>query len=134
MSLSKRDTVATVLVAVAGLLYVLWALGSAPFSLSGTRATGIAVLALGFIASATAVVPTFSQLLHGSKAYLAITSTLGVIAAAAGVQMLLTASETGLAVVMVAMVAMWLLATTHHRLGGRTAPTQIRPPGIRASH
>lgn len=103
------------MVAAAGLLYALWAFGSAPFGLDGTRATGIGVLALGFLASAWAVVPTFGQLLHGDKTYLAVTSTIGVIAAAAGVQMLLTASETALLVVMVAMIVMWFMATLHHR-------------------
>jgi hypothetical protein len=52
----------------------------------------VAVLALGFAASASAVVPTFSQLLHGSKTYLSITSLIGLAALAAGVQMLITAS------------------------------------------
>jgi hypothetical protein len=115
MRLSKRDTIATVLVAVAALLYLLWALGWAPFGLDGTRATGIAVLALGFAASASAVVPTFDQLLHGSRIYLAVSSAIGVLAAAAGVYLLATASEAGLAVVMVAMIAMWVMATVHHR-------------------
>ncbi len=115
MRLSKRDWVATALVAAAALLYALWALGWAPFGMDGIRATGIGVLALGFLASAWAVVPTFGQLLHGDKIYLAVTSAIGVIAAAAGVQMLLTASETGLLVVMVAMIVMWLMATLHHR-------------------
>lgn len=121
MRLSNRDVVATLLVAAAGLVYMLWVVGSAPFSMSSVRAIGIVVLALGFLASATAVVPTFSQLLHGNKAYLAVTSTLGVIAAVAGVQMLVTASEVSLAVVMVAMITMWLLATAHHRLSATTA-------------
>jgi hypothetical protein len=39
--------------------------------MSSARVTGAAVLALGFAASASAVVPGFAQLLHGSKTYLA---------------------------------------------------------------
>jgi hypothetical protein len=54
MYLSKRDVIATGLVAVAGLLYLLWAIGSALPGMSSARAPGVAVLALGFAASASA--------------------------------------------------------------------------------
>ena len=77
MRLPKQDIVATVLVAAAGLLYLLWAVGSAPLGLGSTRATGLVVLGLGFAASASAVVPNFDQLIHGNKAYLAVTSLIG---------------------------------------------------------
>ena len=52
MHLPKRDIIATCLVAAAGLLYLLWAIGSTLPGMSSTRATGVAVLALGFAASA----------------------------------------------------------------------------------
>jgi hypothetical protein len=123
MRLSKRDAIATGLVAVAGLSYLLWMIGSAPFSATSARGTGVVVLAFGFAASATAVVPTFARLLHGNKAYLAVTSLIGVVAAVAGVQVLVTTSGTALAVVMLAMITLWLIATTHHsRLTASAAP------------
>ena len=68
MHLPRRDIIATGLVALAGLLYLLWAIGSALHGMSSTRVTGVAVLALGFAASASAVVPGFDQLLHGAQA------------------------------------------------------------------
>jgi hypothetical protein len=114
--LPKKDIIATALVAGAGLLYLLWAIGSTLPGMSSTRATGVAILALGFAASASAVVPTFGQLLHGSKTYLVITSLTGLAALAAGVQMLITASGAGLTVVMAAMALLWLIATVHHSL------------------
>lgn len=117
MRLDKRDVIATSLVAAAGLLYVLWAVGAAPPGMSATRVTGSAVLALGFAASATAVVPTVDRLLHGSKAYLAGTSLIGFIALLGGVRVLVAASETGLGIVMGAMLVLWLVATVHHGLG-----------------
>ena len=120
MHLPKTDVIATGLVAVAGLVYVLWAIGSALPGMNSTRATGVAVLALGFAASASAVVPGFSQLLHGSKTYLAVTSLIGVVAVIGGVQMLITGSGTGLAVVMAAMAVLWLIATIHHSLLAKT--------------
>ena len=116
MHLPRRDVIATGLVAVAGLLYLLWAIGSALPGMSSARVTGVAVLALGFAASASAVVPGFDQLLHGNKAYLVITSLIGLAAFAAGVQMLITASGAGLTVVMAAMAVLWLIATIHHSL------------------
>jgi hypothetical protein len=120
MHLPKRDIIATCLVAAAGLLYLLWAIGSALPGMSSTQATGVAVLALGFAASACAVVPSFGQLLHGNKTYLVITSLIGLAAAAAGVQMLITASGTGLTLVMAAMAVLWLIATIHHSLPAKT--------------
>ena len=120
MNLQKRDLVATGLVAAAGVIYLLWLLDALPTAMSGVRATGTVILALGFAASATAVVPTFGQLLHGNKVYPAVTSLLGVVALIAGVVMLVGPSETALAVVMAAMLAMWLIATVHHSLLNET--------------
>jgi hypothetical protein len=122
MSLPKRDVLATVLVAAAGVLYWLWAAGSAPPGLGSVRATGIVILALGFVASASAVVPSFDQLMHGNKAYVAVTSIIGLVAFAGGLQMLIADSETGLGVVMIAMVVLWAIATVHHVMLARPAP------------
>ena len=133
MRLQKRDLVATVLVAAAAVIYLLWRLDLVPSGMSGVRATGAVILALGFAASATAVVPTFGQLLRGSKAYLAVTSILGLLALIAGVVMLVSSSEMAMAVVMVTMVAMWLIATIHHSLLSKaTSPVpadQVSRPG-----
>ncbi len=125
MYLPIRDIIATGLVAVAGLLYALWAVDSALPGMSSARVTGVAVLALGFAASASAVVPGFGQLLHGNRTYLVLTSLIGLAAFAAGVQMLVTASGAGLTVVMAAMAVLWLIATIHHSLPVKTGP----PPG-----
>jgi hypothetical protein len=128
MRFPKTDIIATGLVAAAGLLYLLWAIDSTLPGMSSARATGVAILALGFAASASAVVPAFGQLLHGNKAYLVITSLIGLAAAAAGVQMLITASSTGLTIVMAAMAVLWLIATIHHSFLVRTGLPQ-QPAG-----
>ena len=122
MRLPKTDIIATCLVAAAAVLYLLWAIDSTLPGMSSTRATGVAILVLGFAASASAVVPAFGQLLHGSKAYLVITSLIGLAAAAAGVQMLITTSGAGLTVMMAAMAVLWLIATIHHSLLAKTGP------------
>ena len=134
MRFSKRDLIATGLVAAAVLVYALWAIGETLPGLASTRASGIVILALGFAASASAVVPTFDQLLHGNKAYLAVTSLMGVVAVVGGVAMLVAESETGLSLVMAAMVVLWLIATIHHLLLAQTtAPLQPRPPALNQS-
>jgi di/tripeptidase len=121
MNLPKKDVIATGLVAAAGVLYLLWVNDSSPSGLSGIRATGAVILVLGFVASAIAVVPSFDELLHGNKIYMTGTSLVGLVAAIGGVVMLVAESDAGLAVVMAAMVVLWLIATIHHSLLARTA-------------
>lgn len=129
MRLPKRDRIATGLVLVAGVLYLLWAIDAAPPGLGATRATGLAVLGLGFAASASAVVPGFEELIHGARTYLAVTSLIGLVAFGAGLQMLLEASEVALGVLMVAMAVLWLVSTIHHMslAEPRTARSTPRP-------
>ncbi|HET9728753.1 MAG TPA: hypothetical protein VFR41_04990 [Acidimicrobiia bacterium] len=118
MGLPKRDLIATALVGVAGVVYGFWVVGL----WSSVRVTGIVVLALGFIASAAAVVPGFEQLIRGNQAYLATTTLVGLTAFIAGILMLITASGIGLTVMTVAMGVLWLVATTHHSLLATRAP------------
>jgi hypothetical protein len=114
MRFPKRDVFATVLVGLAGVFYVLWVLGATPPALSGVRATGVIVLLLGFAASASAVVPYFSDLIHGSKMYLAAATGLGLVALAAGIWMLVESSEGAFGVLIGAMGILWLMATIRH--------------------
>jgi hypothetical protein len=116
MRLPKRDIIATVLVAVAAALYLLWLLDATLPGLSDTRATGLAILALGFAASASAVVPGFEGLMHGNKTYLAATTLLGLVAFAGGLTVVIWSASAGLAVLVVAMAALWAISTTHHLL------------------
>ena len=120
MRLPKQDLIATAFVAAAGVFYILWLTGVASAGMS-TRTTALVVLALGFAASASAVVPHFDQLIHGNKAYLAVTSLIGLVALIAGVQALAAASGAGLGVLMGAMSVLWLMATIRHRHLARNA-------------
>lgn len=126
MRLPKRDIIATGLVAVAGLLYLLWALDAAPPGMSGARATGTVILVLGFAASASAVVPGVDQLVRGNKAYLAVTTLIGLVALAGGVLMLVNASGAGLGILMGATAVLWLIATIHHSLLAEAATASAR--------
>src|SRR5689334_12924019 len=132
MRLPKRDVLATALVALAGVFYLMWAIDSTMPGMHSTRATGIVVLGLGFAASASAVVPTFEQLLHGNKAYLVGTGLLGFVAFVGGIVMLANSSEAALGVVMAVMAVLWLIATTHHSLlarAGAASPPTRHPSG-----
>jgi hypothetical protein len=114
--MQAKDLRATFCVAGAALFYAFWAADVGVPGVHTARATGIIVLAFGFVASVTAVVPGFEQLMRGSKAYLALTGSLGAMAAAAGVHLLFTGSGTSLSIVMAATVALWLIATMRHSL------------------
>lgn len=112
MHFPKRDLLATGMVAVACLVYVLWTLDV----VGNVRVAGIVILVCGFAASASAVVPGFNDLLQGNRAYLVVTSLIGVVAVIAGAAVMVAASETGLSLVLAAMVALWAIATVHHVL------------------
>lgn len=141
MRIPMRDRIATLLVALAVVVYGLWATGSALPGMDGIRITGLVVLGLGFAASASAVVPGFDELLHGNKLYMIVTSLIGLVAFAGGVVMLVGSSEVALGVVMAAMVVLWMIATIHHtvlaqpgRASGYRAPRTLsggqRPAGV----
>jgi hypothetical protein len=129
MRIPMRDRIATVLVALAVIVYGLWATELAMPGMNSVRVTGLVVLGLGFVASASAVVPGFDELLHGRRLYLAGTSLIGLVAFAAGVVMLVRASEVALGVVMAAMIVLWIIATIHHSVlaGPETAPGDRAP-------
>ena len=132
MKVPKRDLVATLLVALAALVWLLWASDSAVPGLGSARVAGAVVLALGFAASASAVVPGFAALLRGNKAYLAVTSIIGISALVGGLATLIWASAWGFDLMMAAMVLLWLISTVHHvRLtrtsGSLTCPNCRRP-------
>ncbi len=137
MRLPTRDIVASGAVAVAVVLYLLWLADAAPFGM-GIRATGLVVLLLGFVASASAVVPGFTQLLQGNRTYLAVTSVLGVVALVAGILALWSASAPALAVLVGVLVLLWAVSTTHHVLLARAAasgaPAQTPRPADTGRH
>jgi hypothetical protein len=112
MTLGVRDRIATVLVATATLVYVLWLVGVLAELTAGSVA--LVVLSLGFVASASAVVPGFAALLRGSRPYLTITSVGGLIALIAGLLTVLQSTDVALAVLVAATVALWAAATYRH--------------------
>lgn len=112
MSIPLRDRIATAVVASAVIIYALWLAG--PLDWLSASAVAVIALALGFIASASAVVPGFASLIHGSKLYLAIASVAGLVAFAAGVLTVLDATEGTLLALVVVTVGLWVAATIRH--------------------
>ena len=112
MSIRMRDRIATVLVAIATLVYVLWFTGFLGALTSSSVA--LIVLALGFIASASAVVPGFAALLTGSKPYLALASLGGLVALVCGAITVTQATEETLAILVIATIGLWAAATVRH--------------------
>ena len=112
MSMSWRDRIATLCVAVATSVYVLWLGGLLGEVSAGTIA--MLVLGLGFAASASAVVPGFAALLAGSKVYLALASLGGLVAFACGLATVVGVSDPALAVLVISTVALWAAATARH--------------------
>lgn len=117
MNLTTRDRVATLLVATATFIYGVWLTGF----VDGLTAASVAIviLALGFLASASAVVPGFAALLAGSRAYLAVASVLGLVALGGGILTVANATEDTLALLVIATLVLWASATVRHATGHR---------------
>lgn len=123
MNMTRRDRIATVLVAAATLIYGLWLTGP----LSGLTSTAVAmvVLALGFLASASAVVPGFAALLRGSRAYLVAASCAGLVAFVSGLLALTGAGDQTLAILVAATIGLWTAATARHSAFRRPSPISL---------
>lgn len=112
MKLTIRDRLATLLVAASVITYGLWLAGLLGGLTSG--AVAVVVLALGVLASASAVVPGFAALLAGSKAYLAGASLVGLVAFVSGVLTVANATGETLAILVAATIVLWAVATVRH--------------------
>jgi hypothetical protein len=109
-----------------------WAADAAVPGLGSLRATGLAVLFCGFLASAGAVVPGFDQLMRGDRRYLVASSLLGVVALVAGIMLLVTNESFWLAALAATTFVLWAMATVRHVMAAAREhhPTaHIAPPG-----
>lgn len=116
--LTAADLAATLLVAAAVVVSVLWLTETA---LTGwtTRAAAGVVLALGYLGcmssrSGLAEVYGAQGRRRAPLAYVVAASVVGALALASGVAALVWASESMLVTLVVSMVALWVLATARH--------------------
>lgn len=119
MPVSWRDSIATILVAVAAVVYGAWVAGAGIPGFREPAGVAIAVLVLGVAASISAVVPGFDELMRGSKLYLAGASALGLVALGAGVWTIATGDAAGLFVLILPTVVLWAMSTMRHVGVGR---------------
>lgn len=119
MRFGRRDLIATVFVVAGAVVYALWLAEHPIAGLSSVRGVALIVLATGVAASASAVVPSFVQLLHGSRRYMAITSLLGAAALVAGILALVRQTDEMLHLLFAATVVLWIIATLRHTTNAR---------------
>jgi hypothetical protein len=124
MHFGRRDLVATVCVAAGVLVYAFWAANHSLPGLSSVRVVALVVLGTGVAASASAVVPSFTQLLHGSMMYMGVTSLVGAAALVAGLLAVTRRTDTMLHLLLGATVALWVIATVRHTMTGSPAGSQ----------
>lgn len=109
-----RDGLATLFVAAALGLYAAFELDRPVPGFSTVATVAIAVLVLGIIASASAVVPGFMELLRGSRLYMVVTSVLGIVALGGGIWALVGDEQNGLRALVAATLVLWAVSTLRH--------------------
>lgn len=114
MSLTMRDRIASVMVAAATLLAVGWFADALDLRSVDIAWITAAVLVLGVPPSAMAVVPGFSELMRGSRAYLLVASALGVCATLAAVATIANGTQETFAALVALTVVLWAGATLRH--------------------
>jgi hypothetical protein len=118
MRLTWKDGAATVVTAAVVGLYVAFLAGADLPLVSGPRALGTVVLALGMVGCALGSPDTSVAKGRSFTAWTATLSGIGVVALVAALFVLITGSEAVLAVLVGSVVALWLLATVRHIVGG----------------
>ena len=117
MRLSWRDWIASVFVVAGASFYAMSVAGTDVLGASNHKVAAGVVLVFGLAASITAVVYGVGEgLFRANKAYLAITSILGLAALVAGVIALVKGREEALAVLTGATVLLWVMSTARHAM------------------
>ena len=132
MRLTWKDGLATLLVAAAAVLYALWATGALMPGVS-TRWMTVIAFALG-VAACTANQHELGEVYGATREgprpsglYIALATALGVVMLAAGILAFVLASEAMLATLVAAMIALWLITTSRHRLTDRHPQLRAHP-------
>jgi hypothetical protein len=132
MRLTWRDGLATLLVAVAAMLYALWAAG---VIMPGVSTRWMTVIAFAFgMAACTANQRELGEVYGATRGgarpsglYIALATVLGIVMLVAGILAFALASTAMLATLVAAMVALWLIATGRHALTGHHPRLRAHP-------
>ena len=132
MRFGVRDGLATLFVAAAAVVYVLWVTGAAMTGWS-VRVTAAVVFALGFAACLTdqkQMAVVYGAAGEGPRppvAYVVLASAIGALALAAGVIALVTGNAAMLATLAASMAGLWVIATARHMLMSGSGNPSRRP-------
>ena len=137
MRLTWKDAVSTVFMAAIVVIYVAFLNSTTAWLISSARGTAAAVLVLGIVGGCGMSAAAEQYQGRRARAYTSFASVLGGTALVAGVIALITASTVALAILVVATLALWLVATARHAFtppavpgGGRHAHEVIHPEKI----
>jgi hypothetical protein len=114
MRLTWKDAVSTVFMAAIVVIYIAFLNSTTAWLISSARGTAAAVLVLGMVGGCgmSAVAEQYQG--TRARAYTSFASVLGATALVAGVIALITASTAALAILVVATLTLWLVATVRH--------------------
>ena len=123
MRLTWRDAVSTVFMAAIVVIYIAFLNSTTAWLISSARGTATAVLVLGIIGGCGMSTAAQQYQAVQARAHTLIASAIGTTALIAGVVALITASTVALAILVVASLTLWLVATA------RRAFTPVAAPG-----
>lgn len=138
MRLTLKDAAATLLAGAIVAIYVAFLNGTGAWLISSARGTVLAVLVLGIIGCGFGTVTDLYVRARPAvtRIYTVTASMVGAAALAAAVTGLITGSTVSLAILVAAVLALWLIATARHALarpagpaGGRDEHEVIQPAG-----
>ena len=132
MRFGVRDGLATLFVAAAAVVYVLWVTGAAMTGWS-VRVTAAVVFALGWAACVTdqkQLAVVYGATREGPRppaAYVVFVSAMGALALVAGVIALVTGSAALLATLAASIAGLWLIATARHAVASASRSPSRHP-------
>jgi hypothetical protein len=132
MRLTIRDGLATMVVAAAAAVYLLWVTEAAMTGWS-VRVTAAVVFALGFagcVIDQNQMAVVYGATRDGRRppaAYVVLASAIGALALLTGVIALVTGSTAMLAVLVASIGALWVIATARHALTSWTGSYPRQP-------
>jgi hypothetical protein len=120
--LTWKDAVSTVFMAAIIFIYIAFLNSTTAWLISSARGTAAAVLVLGLVGGCGMSATAEQYQDTRSRAYRSFANLIGVTALVAGVVALITASTVALAILVVATLALWLVATARHAFTPATVP------------
>src|SRR5512142_3408563 len=134
MRLAWKDAVSAMFMAAIVVIYAAFLNSTTAWLISSARGTAAAVLVLGIVGGCAMSAAAEQYQGKRAPAYTSFMSVLGAVALVAGVIALITASTVALAILVVATLALWLVATVRHAItppavpgGGRDTHEVIHP-------